>query len=135
MVIMCFVINDNYYMGWYMRVGEKRRAIRRSIKSENPNVVFLQQIKLKNSTWNLYGSIWCKGQIKGVSVHSEAWLGGLMTIWRDEFFVGEEQILNKHFILVIGTIYGSIKTCGLLNIYAPNYDNERLLLYMGYFKK
>lgn len=54
-----------------MRMGEKKKALRRLIKSENPHIILLQETKLKKCTQNLYIFIWLRDRIKGVSVQSE----------------------------------------------------------------
>lgn len=41
----------------------------------------------------------------------------------------EEQILNRHFILIIGKIQGMVVRCGFLNVYAPNDEVVKALLW------
>ncbi|XVF78437.1 hypothetical protein PTKIN_Ptkin14bG0133000 [Pterospermum kingtungense] len=117
---------------WNVRgVGslEKKRAVRRLLSRGKVDMLLLQESKLKEVTPRL--SSWLFGNIGFISefVLSDGNSGGLITCWKDEFFSMESKILSQQFILLIGTIKEVNLRCGICNVYAPNDDGDRLLLW------
>ena len=51
--------------------------------------------------------------------------GGLLSLWKDDFFSVDETIKGNHFLLLRGTIIECNFEYVLCNIYAPNLDSER----------
>ncbi|XVF38449.1 hypothetical protein REPUB_Repub20aG0103100 [Reevesia pubescens] len=51
---------------------------------------------------------------------------GLISIWSNEAFILEEKIISTGMIVLIRWLKKLKLRCGLVNVYAPNDEGERL---------
>ncbi|OMO99897.1 Endonuclease/exonuclease/phosphatase [Corchorus capsularis] len=70
-----------------------------------------------------------KGRFPGACSNAAGSAGGLISIWNDDFFSLDSSIVKDRFILLIGTLKGANLKCILVNLYAPNDDSERKILF------
>lgn len=88
-------------------------------------MVFLQETKLKEDGARIRRGLWGNESVSYVMVESDGSSGGLISCWRNDFFVVENQITSQRYVLLIGTTVGGEFRCGFGNIYAPNNNAER----------
>ncbi|XVF61990.1 hypothetical protein PTKIN_Ptkin08bG0180300 [Pterospermum kingtungense] len=69
--------------------------------------------------------LWGNESISSEFILSQGNSGGLVTVWKDNFFEVEHKIMSQRFLLLIGVVKNIGFRCGVGNIYAPNDDVER----------
>ncbi|EOY02885.1 Uncharacterized protein TCM_017287 [Theobroma cacao] len=104
---------------------EKKRALRKLIKAEKPNMVFIQETKLELISRSLFDRLWKDDEIEGKAIEAEGRSGGILSLWQKKFFVLEGCKTEKHFIMLIGRVNGIECKCGFINIYALNNEVKR----------
>ncbi|XVF04129.1 hypothetical protein REPUB_Repub05bG0055500 [Reevesia pubescens] len=105
--------------------GEKRRAVRCLVVKQKPDVVLLQETKLQKVDQRIIRALCDSKDADFACSGSNGTAGGLISIWKEDFFVLSSKIVDSRFILLIGEIKSLNLTCGIGNVYAPNDDGER----------
>ncbi|XVE94527.1 hypothetical protein REPUB_Repub02eG0016400 [Reevesia pubescens] len=107
----------------------KRRAVKKLILNTKPLAILLQETKLQQVDDFIVRSLWGTSNISWEFSGSLGASGGLITLWDENFFRLESKFIAQRYILLVGTLIPLNLKCILGNIYAPNDDNERLLLW------
>ncbi|XVF79317.1 hypothetical protein PTKIN_Ptkin14bG0211600 [Pterospermum kingtungense] len=109
--------------------AEKMRAVRRFLVREKFDFIAVQETKLKEVSPRIHRWLWGNETISFEVVVSDGNSGGLISVWRNDFFSVDLKYVSQRFILLLGTIKRSNFKCGIGNVYAPNNDSERLTLW------
>ncbi|GMI71444.1 hypothetical protein HRI_000813700 [Hibiscus trionum] len=105
---------------------EKLVAIRRLVLQEKPKILFIQETKLNNFTPVILRGLRCFQKFEKIFSPAVGSSGGLLTIWDPEFFTVTESLSFRRFIAIIGHFRGGQFMCGLVNVYGPSTDTEKL---------
>ncbi|OMO91306.1 reverse transcriptase [Corchorus capsularis] len=73
--------------------------------------------------------IWGEGNIHGVFADAVGKAGGLISIWRDDFFQMDSSIISQRILIILGSIRALDMKCAFVNVYAPNNDEERRVFF------
>ncbi|XVF41900.1 hypothetical protein PTKIN_Ptkin01aG0317600 [Pterospermum kingtungense] len=105
----------------------------------NRNRLILKEAEINTEVGSALGFDFMRSQVQMVKVYesmggndsilsevvvSEGNSGGLISCWRDQFFVVESKYCSQRSILLIGRIKQFDFRCGFGNIYAPNDDRD-----------
>lgn len=82
-------------------------------------MLFVQETKLENIDKYAIQRIWGNGDMDFVRSNAIGSSGGLLTIWRKDFFQVDNVISHRSFILMHGKINNAFP-CTVVNVYAPN---------------
>ncbi|XP_058192016.1 uncharacterized protein LOC131309384 [Rhododendron vialii] len=82
-------------------------------------MVFIQETKLVNIDVFVVRSMWGSGDFDFSCSNASGTSGGLLVIWKKDFFIVTNVICNRSFILLQGVINNEFQ-CFMVNIYAPN---------------
>ena len=97
----------------------KRSALRKIISHHNPHFIFVQETKLENFTPKYIKSIWNLDDIGWIHSPSDGNSGGLLTMWRNDYFTLESSRIDRNWIAIMGS-FPSLSFVGcLVNVYNP----------------
>ncbi|KAK2635552.1 hypothetical protein Ddye_030344 [Dipteronia dyeriana] len=65
---------------------------------------------------------------RGLGVESDGATGGL-TLWNEEFFIAKACIKNSRCTVIAGELMKLAKEIAFCNVYGPNFENERVVLW------
>ncbi|XVF10646.1 hypothetical protein REPUB_Repub07fG0200300 [Reevesia pubescens] len=108
---------------------EKRRAVRNVVISIKPDMIFLQETKREEVDRRIIRSVWGSNTDCFESSSAVGAAGGLISIWKDDFFLLQSKVITQRYILLVGRIKIVNFLCGFGNIYAPNDDGDRAYLW------
>ena len=108
---------------------EKRRAIAKLVRMEKPSMVLIQESKLEEVGGSLLTQIGGGKLNKLEFSRSVGASGGLVSVWEDSFFELAHVVLDSRFVLLIGKITELNFDCAICNLYAPNVDGDRAVLW------
>ncbi|GMI63837.1 hypothetical protein HRI_000053000 [Hibiscus trionum] len=122
-----------YFITWNIRGlgrNEKKYALRNLVRSNKPQVMFIQETK-KQELEDILIKFCCGHDMstRVLSSPSVGASGGLATIWSNNFFEKEAELVSRNFILLQGHLKFFKVKCNLINIYAPNDQGERLIVF------
>lgn len=106
----------------------KRSKIRELLKERRVDLAFFQETKKSGLTRELVRSVWSDDNFEFLSVDADGSAGEVLCVWRLEVFVMSHCCSSRCFILLSGTIFPDFQ-CLFINIYAPNDDSRRGLLW------
>lgn len=104
---------------------EKKRAARNFMRKEKLGMLMIQETKLKEYGVRLSRWLWGNDLVSYVLMESDGSADGLISCWRDDFFVLESKIVSERYVLLTGKLVGCGFNCGFGNVYAPNDDVQR----------
>ena len=96
-----------------------------TMSNYKPEVLFIQESKLKNFDSRILRSIGGSWLSRVVGANVEGASSGLLILWNEESFVVEDCITNKMCIIVSGILSSCKKRIVFYNVYAPSVENER----------
>lgn len=94
-------------------------------------MVFVQETKLESVERIEIQRIWGSSYMEFTSSSAVGAYGGLLIIWNNDIFKEENAIIQRHFIVLQGALYGF--PCILVNAYAPNDVRSRRTLWEDIF--
>ncbi|PWA38459.1 Endonuclease/exonuclease/phosphatase [Artemisia annua] len=106
-------------VNWVKEIGE----------GEKPCVVGLQETKLKEVDETFVKRMWYENNFGFAQLNSDGRSGGIMTIWDSNIFEGTHAAGEDGFLAVVGKWKGVEGLVGLLNIYGPRDEYQRLQLW------
>ncbi|EOX94178.1 Uncharacterized protein TCM_003568 [Theobroma cacao] len=109
---------------------EKKIVVRHLVGKERPDMLLIQETKLEKLEVGVIRAIWGSEQCMIKFVQSLRTSGGLLSVWKADFFNLEYYFESCHFILLVGCIKKLNLRYGFENIYAPNLGNERRELWV-----
>ncbi|XVF06594.1 hypothetical protein REPUB_Repub06bG0062400 [Reevesia pubescens] len=112
---------------------EKGKAVRNVVSRLRPDVIFLQESKLMEVERWVFRSVWGSNTSCFEFSSAVGTAGGIITIWNCDFFELKNKVISQRFILLVGELKASKFAVGFGNIYAPNDDNDRALLWEELF--
>ncbi|OMO61164.1 Endonuclease/exonuclease/phosphatase [Corchorus capsularis] len=95
------------------------------VEFDEDSELIRQEIGLIHGPRNVFRLLWGKGVIHGTFSDVIGKAGGLISIWKDDFFQMDSSIIYNRFLIILGTIKAINLKCAFVNIYAPNNDDER----------
>lgn len=111
-----------------MSSAVKKRYVGNLVKERKPDFLLLQETKIGHLEDFQLNKLWYDADFKVAVSEAEGSSGGLISIWSVDILKEEEIIVNKHFILIKGTLTNSFP-CIIVNIYAPNNYMDRRSLW------
>ncbi|RVW93866.1 Transposon TX1 uncharacterized 149 kDa protein [Vitis vinifera] len=102
----------------------KRRMIKDFLRSENPDVVMIQETKKENCDRRFVGSVWTVRNKDWVALPASGASGGILIIWDSKILSREEVVIGSFSVSVKFSLDG----CGPLWIsvvYGPNSPSLR----------
>ena len=108
---------------------EKIRMLRRLTTKNKPWFLLIQETKLEKVEINITRRLWYDGSGVMEYVASEGNSGGLITVWDDRIFVAQEIIKRFRFMVLIGELSQMKIQVVIVNVYAPNDDEGKRLLW------
>ncbi|RVW16209.1 Transposon TX1 uncharacterized 149 kDa protein [Vitis vinifera] len=102
----------------------KRRMIKDFLRSENPDVVMIQETKKENCDRRFVGSVWTVRNKDWVALPASGASGGILIIWDSKILSREEVVIGSFSVSVKFSLDG----CGPLwisAVYGPNSPSLR----------
>ncbi|XP_057469671.1 uncharacterized protein LOC130758752 [Actinidia eriantha] len=103
---------------------EKRNKVKILVKKQNVDMLLLQETKLKELRPILIKSIWGNAEHEYVHIDADGSAGGIITVWRPDFFKLISSCCSRNFVLISGIILPDFP-CTILNVYGPNTVSKR----------
>lgn len=97
----------------------KRSSVRKLITQHQPHLVFLQETKIECITNNTLKTIWNVDDIQWLFSPSVGNSGGLLSIWKSNFFKMETSNISRFWIGLTGYISSQNMMCTFINLYNP----------------
>ncbi|XVE54794.1 hypothetical protein DITRI_Ditri03aG0110900 [Diplodiscus trichospermus] len=107
-----------------LRRKEKKRAVKRLIRTGNFDMLLIQETKIKEANPKLPRWLWGNANFNCEFDNSDGNSGGLLSCWREGFFTMEAKFVSSNFILLVGSILNKSFRCRIGNVYAPNVDSD-----------
>lgn len=107
----------------------KKAELRDLIKSEQCDVVFVQETKLSGLKENEAASLGGNKDWKGVFKGSEGRSGGLLIAWNSKAFIMRSSWDATGVLIVNGIWIDKNEEVCLVNVYGPCIDKEKLILW------
>lgn len=91
-------------------------------------MMWVQETKLESIDKLVVQNIWAGNNIEFVNSSSVGASGGLLILWKKDFFRATNIIVQRSYILLQGVLYDNFP-CILVNVYAPNDVGSRKVLW------
>ena len=125
-------ISEMILISWNVRglnARIKKSSLRKLISSHDPKFIFIQETKIETFNSKNINSIWKDSNVEWLFSPSNGNSGGLLTLWKKDFFVMESHKIEKNWIAIVGSI-PSLKFKGcLINVYNPCCREERVVIW------
>ncbi|KAK9024606.1 hypothetical protein V6N11_004764 [Hibiscus sabdariffa] len=105
--------------------GIREKAGHELLAKVKPNIGFFQETKLDQVNGNFSRKLW--GNVNCGMVFSSAIgsAGGLISFWDTDFFSVSNKIINRRFIVLVGTLREGNHRFGFVNVCGPSSDVEK----------
>ena len=107
----------------------KRSSIRKIICKNDPHFVFIQETKMENINSKTIHSMWSVTNIEWSFSPSIGNSGGILTMWKGDFFVANSLIIEHNWIALCGQIPSMNFEGVLINIYNSCHKEERSMIW------
>lgn len=97
----------------------KRNAVRKLIQKNDPHLIFIQESKLESISPKVMKSICDVNDMNSAISPSNGPSGGLISIWKNSFFMVEESRCECNWIILTGSILSINMKCRFINLYNP----------------
>ncbi|XP_071688689.1 uncharacterized protein [Rutidosis leptorrhynchoides] len=99
--------------------------VRELIHNQQPDIVLLQETKLKVTTdfWMKY--IWGSNNFSYVVKNAIGKSGGIITIWNNSVFNFAQAVEKNHFLAIKGNWVGQSISTVIINVYGPHSDIKK----------
>ena len=97
----------------------KRSQVRKYSHTHNPSFIFIQETKCESLNPKLIKSIWSDDDVSWFSSPSIGNSGGLLSLWKQSFFIMESCRVERSWIALSGIIPSHDFHCIIVNIYNP----------------
>ncbi|KAK3210476.1 hypothetical protein Dsin_015182 [Dipteronia sinensis] len=114
-------------MTWNVRgfgKGEKKVIVNGLVNRHNPEILFIQESKLKVFNNKVIRSLGGSRLTTGVGVEIVGASGGLITLWDENAFKAEDCITNRRCIIVAGVLTKINQHIVFCNVYAASVEAE-----------
>ncbi|OMO92976.1 reverse transcriptase [Corchorus capsularis] len=108
---------------------EKRKAMKSLVVRCQADFLLLQESKLENVDDRSLNSIWGNNKFESRVAPAVGPAGGLISIWDKDFFDLNLAIVENRYIVCVGKLKLNGVQCLIGNIYAPNDEQGRLILW------
>ena len=107
----------------------KKSSLKKLINAHDPKFIFIQETKIEDINLRTINSIWRATNVDWLFTPSNGNSGGLLSMWKNDFFVIEAHKLEKNWIALIGSFPSlNFKGC-LINVYNPCAREERAVVW------
>lgn len=103
----------------------KKSSLRKLIKSHDPHFVFVQETKMETFSPKVIKSLWNDDNIEWLFSPSRGNSGGLLTMWKSDFFHLCSHNINLNWIALNGFFPAQNFNGAMINIYNPCDREER----------
>jgi exonuclease III len=103
----------------------KRSLIRNFIKSENPDIVCLQETKLSLLPENIYRQIFSRRYDKGICLLAHGTSGGIILTWKKSMFTCDGRILKENVITADLRLMMDDQMIRITGVYGPTTGTHR----------
>ncbi|GMJ10571.1 hypothetical protein HRI_004726300 [Hibiscus trionum] len=104
---------------------EKSRAVRNLVATKKPGIVFLQETKLPKISFAIQRRL-SGNLLQGFCfAPTEGSVGGLLSMWDENWFEVTSRTVNRRFIALLGKIKEIQLECAFINVYGPAADAEK----------
>ncbi|GKE52405.1 RNA-directed DNA polymerase, eukaryota [Tanacetum coccineum] len=109
--------------------NDKVDWIRELCYKEKPDVVGIHETKLRKLDFKTINKLWGSNEVDFIKLDVVGRSGGILTMWDTRVF-NKVQVISDHgFVAVVGKWVGVEKMTGLVNVYGPRNENERVALW------
>ncbi|KAK2650230.1 hypothetical protein Ddye_017719 [Dipteronia dyeriana] len=105
--------------------GEKRRSVSGLVHRLKPEILLIQESKLRSFDNHVIRSLGGSWLSRGVGVDVEGASGGIIISWNEGSFKVESYISNKKCIILVGILLKVNKKIVICNVYAPSIESDR----------
>lgn len=109
----------------------KRALVKRVVLSQRPDVLFSQETKCSEPMEGLVKFVWGQGSMGWIGKALEGASGGLWTVWNATKFKLTFVDVKQFSILTVSEEISSGRSFLYTNVYGPNLDVNRGLLFGG----
>ncbi|GKV27934.1 hypothetical protein SLEP1_g37047 [Rubroshorea leprosula] len=106
-----------------------RKEVKKLVKEERPDLLFLQETKLERMDVGTCSQLWNSDEFDWVAKDSSGASGGLLCIWDRRHFVKREELIGDGFVGLSREWGVSKQQCFLINVYGPNDKQKRAKLW------
>ncbi|GKV51081.1 hypothetical protein SLEP1_g57759 [Rubroshorea leprosula] len=106
-----------------------RKEVKKMVKEERPDFLFLQETKLERMDVDTCRQLWNSDEFDWVAKDSSGASGGLLCLWDRRHFVKREELIGDGFVGISGEWGISKQQCFLVNVYGPNDRQKRAKLW------
>ncbi|KAJ9539578.1 hypothetical protein OSB04_026084 [Centaurea solstitialis] len=107
----------------------KKSWVRELVSKVKPDILGIQETKLKSWGSNLSNQIWGAGCFDSAVVDARGNSGGIATIWNKDLFSCNYVVEENEFLAIIGAWSGRDELMGFVNVYGPNSTADRKVLW------
>lgn len=109
---------------------KKKSWIRSMVGKDSPSFLGIQETKMENIDLMFAKSLWPRDNLGFAFSNSMGASGGILSIWDSSIFTLEHKIVERNYLGTLGRWAGISRSVGFVNIYAPqaNVDKEVLWL-------
>nr|XP_043611505.1 uncharacterized protein LOC122583137 [Erigeron canadensis] len=108
---------------------DKRKALQRILARKRVNFVSIQETKMAKADSFRIKSLWGNYDYDFAESLALGRSGGLLSIWDLDSLKKEDSMIFDRFIVVKGTWVASNVSCHMINLYAPQNENEKVKLW------
>ncbi|GJU66160.1 RNA-directed DNA polymerase, eukaryota [Tanacetum coccineum] len=109
--------------------NSKKSWIKSLIERDSPFFIGIQETKRESFDSFSVRSLWLKPFVDFVFSSSDRASAGLITLWDSRSFSMEHKVVDRDFIGIIGSWLGISSKVGLINIYAPQANSQKVVLW------
>ncbi|KAJ9685364.1 hypothetical protein PVL29_017406 [Vitis rotundifolia] len=102
----------------------KRRVIKDFLRSENPDVVMIQETKKEKCDRRFVGSVWMVRDKEWAALPSCGASGGILIIW-DSKKLSSEEVVIESFSVSVKFVMGGCGPLWISAVYGPNSPSLR----------
>lgn len=107
----------------------KKSSLRKLINSHDPSFIFIQETKISDFHPRLIRSLWKIDKLAHLHSPSMGNSGGLLSLWRENFFSMESHRIENNWIAISGSFPSlNFKGC-MINVYNPCDKEDRTLVW------
>lgn len=108
----------------------KIRQLRELVRKESIDFVALQETLISRDSSGIVKTICNQGDYGFCQIVAEGCSGGILSMWKKESFVAINAFTGRGFLCVEGNWKGCIEVISFLNVYAPQGDREKRMLWL-----
>lgn len=95
----------------------KRSSLRKLIRTNYAQIVFVQETKCEEINPKLIKTIWNNPDVEWRCQPSTGNPGGILSMWNSKFFIMDSCRIERNWLAITGRMGNFVFNCSLINIY------------------